>query len=197
MISELEFSSPWTVSTGKKHTGPFPQVLTTITDQRKSNPGPNFRLHTILKIIELPLVLPIHATNSTACQTEAHHEANHAQKWSPESSSPGQSRRPRPLGIRAPVAGAGAAGVLEPTLLLHRWHEAPSKSAPNPVKFASDSAPLQFGAREEPVGRGGGRDCSPGSDAGIGDEPRASRDRGRTKGRGATDRAHSSMWWGE
>jgi hypothetical protein len=83
-------------------------------------------LHTILKTIELPLALPIHATNSTACQTEAHHEANHAQKWNPESSSPGQSRRPRPLGIRAPVAGAGAgaAGVLEPTLLLHRWHEA-------------------------------------------------------------------------
>jgi hypothetical protein len=73
----------------------------------------------------------------------------------------------------------------------------PSKSAPSPVKFASDSAPLQFGAREWPVGRGGGRDCSPGSDAWIGDEPRSSRDRGRTKGRGATDRAHSSMWWGE
>lgn len=119
------------------------------------------------------------------------HEAKRAQKWNPESSSPGQSRRPRPLGIRASVAGAAAAGVLEPALLLHRRHQGPSKSAPNPVKFASDSAPLQFGASEEPVVRGGGRDCSPVSDAGSGDEPRS-----RTEGRGATDRAHSSMWCG-
>nr|CAB3445815.1 unnamed protein product [Digitaria exilis] len=73
---------------------------------------------------------------NTGAQDEAKLERH------PEISSPGQSRGPHPLGLRAPVIGAATAaaggGGLKPALLLHRCH--PAKSALNPAKFASDFA---------------------------------------------------------
>lgn len=135
---------------------------------------------------------PIRAMSSTASLTEAHHEVKRAQNWHPENSSPGQSRGPRPLGLRAPVVGA-AGGGLEPAFLLHSWRGTPSQTCTefSEIRVRLPRVPTlsRFGESKRSIERGGGERFgllawfrTPES------ETMGGRDRG-DKGRGATAHA--------